>query len=427
MISIVVLGSLIGLILLGVSITFAIPAAAFLGIIMAGWGGEWVIVTQQMVDGVDRPALVALPFFIFAGSLMNRIGLTDRIFNLALAFVGHFKAGLAQVNVVGSLIFSGISGSATADLAGLGQIEVQAMKKRGYNHEFSAALTIITSIVGPVIPPSITLIVYAWLANTSVAKLFLAGLIPGLLIGLSLMVYIRVTAIWTDYPQEPRLTRPQVRRAIIQGLPAMVAPMIILVAITFGLTTATEAGVLAAVYAAGLGLAYRTLTMRELWAALGETTTVCAFIMIMIGGSQVMSWILTFERVPQAIAETVLPLVERRETFLLMAILLMFVVGFFLEATPSLIILVPLLLPSVDQYGIDRIQFGVLSVMTLMLGIATPPVGVGLYVISGITKIPLEKLSVAVLPMMIPVFVAIFLVAFIPGLSLWLPQVMLGN
>lgn len=427
MTGLVVLGALIGLILLGVSVSFAIPAAAFLGMVAAGWGDSWQIVTQQIVDGVDRPTLVALPFFIFAGSLMNRIGLTDRIFALALAFVGQFKAGLAQVNIVASLIFSGISGSATADLAGLGQIEIAAMKNRGYKHEFSAALTIITSIVGPVIPPSITLIVYAWLANTSVAKLFLAGVVPGLLIGLSLMLYVRLTAIWTDYPQEPKLSAPQFRRALIEGIPALVAPLIILVAITFGLATATEAGVLASVYAAALGLAYRTITPRELWHALSETATVTAFIMMIIGGSQVMSWILTFEQVPQAIADTVLPLVESRTTFLLMTVVLLFFVGFFLEATPALIILVPLLLPSVDQYGIDRIQFGIVSVMTLMLGIATPPVGVGLYVISGLTKIPLERLSLAVLPMMIPVFVAIFLVAFVPGVSLWLPALLLGE
>ncbi len=427
MIGVFVLSSLIVFILIGVPVSLAIAASAFFGIVLAGWGGEWLIVTQQIVDGVDRPALVALPFFIFAGSLMNRIGLTDRIFNLALAFVGHFKGGLAQVNVVGSLIFSGISGSATADLAGLGQIEVQAMKNRGYKHEFSAALTIITSIVGPVIPPSITLIVYAWLANTSVARLFLAGVIPGLLIGLSLMIYIRVTAIWANYPQEPKVTRPQFCKAVHEGFPALLAPLFILAAMTFGLTTATEAGVLAGVYAIVLGLCYRSLTPSQFWAAVTETVVVTSFIMIVIGGSQVMSWILTFERIPQDIANTVLPLVESREMFLLLVIVLLFVVGFFLEATPSLIILIPLLLPSVDQYGIDRVQFGVVSVMTLLLGIATPPVGVGLYVISGLTKIPLERLSIAVLPMMIPVIIAIFLTAFIPGLSLWLPNLMLGD
>lgn len=422
-----VLGSLIGLIMLGVPVSFAIPASAFTGFIVAGWGGEWLIITQQLIDGVDRPTLVALPFFIFAGSLMNRIGLTDRIFNLALAFVGHFRAGLAHVNVLASLIFSGISGSSTADLAGLGQIEVAAMRKRGYKHEFAAALTVITSIVGPVIPPSITLIVYAWLANTSVARLFLAGIIPGMLIGVALMLYIRITAIWNEYPREPRMTRGQVGTALIQGLPALIAPMIILVAITFGLATATEAGVLASVYALLLGILYRSVSPRELWAALTETATVSAFIMMIIGGSHVMSWILTFEQVPQAIADTVLPLVDSRIAFLLMTIALLFVVGFFLEATPSLIILAPLLLPSVDEFGIDRVQFGILSVMTLLMGIATPPVGVGLYVMSGMTKLSLERLSIAVLPMMIPVFIAIFLVAFVPGLSMWLPNLVMGE
>lgn len=427
MTGIVVLASLIGFILMGLPVSVSIPAAAFAGFIVAGWGGEWLIVTQQLVDGVDRPTLVALPFFIFAGSLMNRIGLTDRIFNLALAFVGQFRAGLAHVNVVGSLIFSGISGSATADLAGLGQIEVEAMKNRGYKHDFSAALTIVTSIVGPVIPPSITLIVYAWLANTSVARLFLAGIIPGLLIGLALMAYIRVTAIWTDYPKEPPMGRREIRKALVEGIPALVAPLIILFAITFGLTTATEAGVIASVYALLLGLCYRSVSMRELWSALSETATVTAFIMMIIAGSHVMSWILTFEQVPQAVADVVLPLVESRETFILMVIALLFVVGFFLEATPSLIILVPLLLPTVDQYDIDRVQFGIIAVMTLLTGIATPPVGVGLYVMSGMTKIPLERLSIAVLPMLIPVFVAIFAVAYVPALSLWLPNLVMGH
>ncbi|SDU42981.1 TRAP transporter large permease [Stappia sp. ES.058] len=427
MVGIAILIALFGLIMLAVPVSFAIPAAALTGFLFAGWDSSYVIVTQQLIDGVSKPALVAIPFFIFTGSVMNRIGLTERIFALALAFVGHFRAGLAHVNVLASLIFAGVSGSATADIAGLGQIEVKAMRARGYSLDFAAALTVATSIVGPIIPPSITLIVYAWLSNTSIARLFLAGLVPGLLVGLAFMVYIRVTAIWTKYPVEPRATFPQITKAAIDGLPAVGAPLIILCSITFGLTTATEAGVLAAVYALLLGVFYRTISFETVWGAALETVNVTAFIMMIIGASTIMSWILTFEQVPQSFASAVLEYVDSRTAFLLVAILIFVVCGFFLEATPSLIILMPLLLPSVDAFGVDRVQFGIVSALALLIGLATPPVGVGLYVMSGMVNISLERLSLAILPLLIPVFVALFLIAFFPQLTLWLPNLLLGG
>ena len=255
----IVIGGFICLMMVGVPVTIAIGAASVGGLYWAGFGDQSLVVPQQIIDGAAKPGLLAIPFFILAGNLMNAIGLTDRIFNFALALVGHFRAGLAYVNVIASLLFAGVSGAATADIAGLGQLEVKAMRARGYTPEFSAALTVATSLVGPIVPPSISLIVYAWLASESVARLFLAGILPGILVALSFILYIRFLAIWVPMPREPRATARGLLKATVEGIPALVAPGIILGSIVFGFATATEAGVIACGYSVLIGLFYRKL------------------------------------------------------------------------------------------------------------------------------------------------------------------------
>lgn len=421
-----VIGGFVLLMLLGVPVTMAIGASAIAGLYYAGFGEMALVVPQQILDGAAKPALLAIPFFILAGNLMNAVGLTDRIFNFCLAVVGHFRAGLAYVNVIASLLFAGVSGAATADIAGLGQLEVRAMRARGYKPEFAAALTVATSLVGPIVPPSISLIVYAWLANESVARLFLAGIVPGILVALSFILYIRVVSTWTPMPREPRATFRQFGTAALEGIPALVAPGIILGAIIFGFATATEAGVIACGYSILIGLCYRSLSWEAAWDALAESAVLSALIMMIIGFSQIMGWLFAFEQVPQAFASGILETINQRWIFMSFTIVLLVLIGCFMEASPAKIILLPLLLPVADAFGIDRVQFGMVITLALLLGIATPPLGVGLYLMSAVSGVRFEKLAVAILPLMIPPIIVLILIAAFPQITLWLPDLVMG-
>jgi len=422
----VVLGGFIVLMLLGIPVTIAIGAGSIAGLYWAGFGDYGMVVPQQILDGAGKPALLAIPFFILAGNLMNTIGLTDRMFNFALVLVGHFRAGLAYVNVLASLLFAGVSGAATADIAGLSQLEVRAMQARGYKLEFAAALTVATALVGPIVPPSISLIVYAWLANESIARLFLAGIVPGILVALSFALYIRTIAIWTPLPREERATLRSLGSAAIEGIPALVAPGIIMSAIIFGYATATEAGVIACGYAVVVGLFYRTLTWKALWDALAESAILSSLIMMIIGVSQIMGWLFAFEQVPQAFASGILAAIDTRGLFLAFTILLLIVIGCFMEASPAKIILLPLLLPIADAFGIDRVQFGLVITLALLLGIATPPLGVGLYLMSAVSDVRFERLAVSILPLLIPPILVLILIASFPEITLWLPNLVMG-
>lgn len=423
---VIVIGGFILLMLSGVPVTMAIAAGSIAGLYWAGFGDMSMVVPQQILDGAAKPALLAIPFFILAGNLMNAIGLTDRIFNFCLALVGHFRAGLAYVNVIASLLFAGVSGAATADIAGLGQLEVKAMRARGYKPEFAAALTVATSLVGPIVPPSISLIVYAWLANESVARLFLAGVVPGILVALSFVLYIRVLAQWVEMPREPRASCSDIRRAAVEGLPALVAPGIILGAIVFGFATATEAGVIACGYSILIGFFYRSLSFKCVWDALVESAVLSSLIMLIIGFSQIMGWLFAFEQVPQAFASGILETISQRWVFLTFTIVLLVLIGCFMEASPAKIILLPLLLPAADAFGIDRVQFGMVITLALLLGIATPPLGVGLYLMSAVSGVRFESLAVAILPLLIPPVLVLILIAAFPQITLWLPDLMMG-
>lgn len=422
----IVIGCFLVFMLLGVSVTIAIGAGTVSGLYWAGLLDFSLVFPQQIIDGASKPALLAIPFFILAGNLMNAVGMTDKIFNFALALVGSVRAGLAYVNVIASLIFAGVSGSASADIAGLGQIEVKAMRERGYSHEFAAALTVATSLVGPIVPPSISLIVYAWLANESVARLFLAGIVPGILVALSFIAYIRVLCIFKPMPREAPRTMATFRHAMIEGLPALVAPSIILGAIVFGFATATEAGVIACVYTLCVGLAYRVLTFDMVWKSLVESALLSALIMMIIGASQTMGWLFAFEQVPQAFASGFLDAIDGRAVFLTFVVILLIVIGCFMEATPAKIILLPLLLPAADAFGVDRVQFGMIITLALLIGIATPPLGVGLYLMSAVSGVKFERLAVSILPLLIPPFVALILITAIPEITLWLPNLVMG-
>ena len=416
----------IGLILLRVPVSMAIGAAVLLAFATSEFSDALYIVPQQILEGVNKPSLAAVPFFIMAGNLMNAVGMTDRIFNFANALVGHFKAGLAQVNVLSSMIFAGVSGAAVADCAGLGAIEIKAMRDRGYSPDFAAALTVCSAVVGPIIPPSIGLVIYAFLAQQSVERMFLAGLVPGLIVGISLMIFNRILVVVHDFPTQPRVPMRETLRRGVDGVLALVAPGIILGSILGGIVTATEAGVLACMYCIVLGVCYRTLTPARFWQALTDTMLMTSVIMIIIGFSIAMGWLLAIEQVPARLGEAIFSLTDSQGVFLAVMLVFVLLVGCVVEGVPAKLMLVPMLLPITDSFGIDRVHFGIILQLALLIGIATPPMGIGLYIMVEVGKVPFERVAVAVLPFLIPLMVVLMMITYMPSLTLWLPDLVLG-
>jgi len=416
----------IAMILLRVPISMAIGAAVLLTFATSEFSDALYIVPQQILEGVNKPSLAAVPFFIMAGNLMNVVGMTDRIFNFANALVGHFKAGLAQVNVLSSMIFAGVSGAAVADCAGLGTIEIKAMRERGYRADFAAAVTVCSAVVGPIIPPSIGLVIYAFLAQQSIERMFLAGTIHGLIVGASLMIFNRMLAVRHNFPTQPKAGPREVVGSAIDGIAALVAPGIILGSILLGFVTATEAGVLACLYSIVLGLLYRTLTWERLWSALTDTMMMTSVIMIIIGFSIAMGWLLAIEQVPQKLGDAIFSLTDSRAVFLGMMLVFVLLVGCVVEGVPAKLMLVPMLLPVIDSFGIDRVHFGIILQLALLIGIATPPMGIGLYIMVEVGRVSFEKVTMAVLPFLVPLIVVLLLITYVPSLTLWLPNLILG-
>jgi tripartite ATP-independent transporter DctM subunit len=421
-----ILGVFLLLTVLTVPVTTAIAGAAVVGVIAAGFSDAFYIVPQQTLEGINSSALLAVPFFILAGGLLNKLGMTDRIFNFAEALVGHFRAGLAQVNVLASLIFAGISGAAVADCAGLGMVEVKAMRERGYSPDFAAAVTMASSIVGPIFPPSIPLVIYAFVSSTSVGRLFLAGILPAIVIVIGLMSFIWVLSIRQKFPTQPRASLGRILRTGVDGVIALVAPTIIIAAMVTGFTTASEAGVIACVYTLIAGLFYRTLSWRKLWEALTETTLLTSMILLMLGFSTVMGWVMAIEQVPQVLAEAVLTTIDSVWVFLLAYILFFLVIGCVFDTLAAMIILMPILLPLIDQFSIDRVHFGIVTVFALMIGILTPPLGIALYIMMDVSKLSFERLSRAAIPFLIPLVIVLIIIAYVPEISLWLPDMIMG-
>ncbi|XDZ65490.1 TRAP transporter large permease [Alphaproteobacteria bacterium LSUCC0684] len=426
MIALVLFAGFIGLILIGIPVSISIGAAVFATFITSEFSDATYIIPQQLLEGVRKPSLTAVPFFIMAGNLMNAVGMTDRIFNFANALVGHFKAGLAQVNVLASMVFAGVSGAAVADCAGLGTIEIKAMRERGYNPEFAAALTVCSAVIGPIIPPSIGLVIYAFLAQQSVERMFLAGLVPGLLVGMSLMVFNRILAARQHFPTQEKASRQTVIKTSIDGVLALGAPGIILGAILFGFVTATEAGVLACLYTLLLGFIYRSITWKSIYVALSDTMMMTTIIMIIIGFSTAMGWLLAIDQVPQHFGNFLFDFTDDKNVFLALMLVFILMIGCVVEGVPAKLMLVPMLLPIIDQYGIDRVHFGIIIQLGLLIGIATPPMGIGLYIVSEVGKVPFERLSIAVIPFLVPLIVVLLMLTYIPELTLWLPDLVLG-
>jgi tripartite ATP-independent transporter DctM subunit len=410
------------LMVMGLPVAVALGGGALIYVMVSGQVPD-LVVLHRMVGGVDSFPLLAVPFFILAGNLMNSSGITNRIFEFAKAVVGWLPGGLGHVNVGASVVFAGMSGAAVADAGGLGSIEIKAMRDAGYDTEFSVGITAASSTIGPIIPPSLPMVIYGVLASASIGKLFAAGFVPGLLMALSLMIMIAFIAWRRAYPVDAAFRLGNLALRTKEAFHSLMTPVIVAGGIISGILTPTEAAIAAAAYALVLGLVvYRTLNLKRLaWVSIRsiETTAVVLFV---VAAASIFAWILTSNNVAVALANYLLGITDSKALLTLIILALLLIVGCFMETIAAMIILVPVLLPIATKFGFDPTHFGVIVVLTLMISLLTPPVGVVLYVLSSVSGLSFERCVSATMPFLVPLVVVLLLVAFIPELSMWLPN-----
>jgi len=423
MLALSLFGGMLVLMLLGVPVVFAIGLAAVLGTVVIGASAPWIIIPSSMINGMDSFPLLAIPFFILAGELMNRGGIAERLIAFANSLVGHIRGGLGHATVVSNTMLAMDTGSALAQVAAIGRIMVPAMERRGYPRDYATALTCAASLIGPIIPPSITMVIYAVAAGTSIGGLFLAGVVPGILIATSLMAYVYLRARLRG---EQAAHKFSLREVLARGKDAVLAllmPFIILGGIFAGVMTPTESAAVAVLYAllAG-GLVFRKLKLKDLYESLLNTGIVTSFIMLIVGAARIFSDLLASEAVPQQLVASLVHLTSNPYLLLLLVNLLLLVVGALMDTTAAIIILTPVLLPVVTTAGIDPMLFGVIMCINLVIGMATPPVGVALYLASEIGRVKLDRLIVAIWPMLLVLIGVLLLITYVPALPLALPR-----
>ncbi|CTQ53190.1 Neu5Ac permease [Roseibium album] len=381
--------------------------------------------TQRMVDGLNSFPMLAVPLFILAAAILNSAGITHHLFGFARALVGHITGGLGHVNVLASLFFSGMSGSALADAGGLGKMEIEAMRKAGYDDEFAGSVTAASSMIGPLVPPSITMVLYGVISNTSIGKLFLGGIVPGVLCAGALMVMVYLIARKRDYPRDPVHKPAEIGSLFIKSLPALLTPIVIVGGIFSGYFSPTEAAAITVLYAILIDLVfYRELTSRRLWDAICETVVTSSAIATIIAGVGLLGWVLAREQAPQQIAQLFLAIADGPVTFLIAVNLMIFVLGAFIESLVILLIVVPILVPVALGFGVDPVHFGIIVVLNLMISILTPPMGMALFVVAQVGEIPFQRLARAILPWLVPPIVVLILVCVFPILATGLPSLM---
>ena len=419
-----IFGVLIGLLLMGIPVSISIGITAlFLFAVSGADIGILTMVAQRMYAGTLSFPLLAIPFFILAGMLMNEGGMTQRVFRSANSLVGHWRGGLGHVNVVASMIFAGMSGSAVADASGLGLVEIKAMDEAGYDRRFSAAITAASSTIGPVVPPSIPFVIYGWLAGVSVGDLFLAGFIPGILMGLYLMVVLYWIAKARRYPKGKQASMSEILHSLIDGALALGTPIIIVGGIIGGIFTPTEAAVIASVYALILGiLVYKEIKLRDLPRIFLETTRATVRIMFIIAAASLLSWGLIQQRIPEAMVKSFLFVSEDPLVVLLLITGLLLALGCFMEGISIMLITIPVLMPLINRLELNPVHFGVLMTLCLMVALITPPVGLCLYAVSSIAKVSLSDVIKEMIPYLVALIAVIITIILLPNLVLFIPN-----
>lgn len=411
----------------GVPIALVLGVAGTLYLYLSGNGALVLVLPQRMMAGVDQFVLLTIPLFLLAGNLMNVGGITDRIVHFARAMAGHRRGGLSSVTVLSSGFFAGISGSATAEASALGSILIPTMSKQGMPPAYAAALVGVSAVMGPIIPPSITMIVYGVLSGTSIGQLFIAGVVPGIAIGAGLLTYAGWRARRDGFPITPKMSWPERLAATRRTLPALILPLIILVGIKGGIFTPTEAAAVAVAYALVIGIIYRDLTPSRIWGALVATATVTASILFITSMASIVSFVLTLEQAPTRIAEFVLGITDNKLVILLFLNVVLLVLGMFLEPISILILTMPVLLKLAAVIGMDPVQFGTMAVINVVIGLATPPVGILLFIVSATSGQPLFAVIKEALPLIAICLFVLALVALVPGVTLFLPAAFTGG
>jgi len=462
----ILLGTFLCLMVLGVPVAIAMAVASLAFILVSGTVPD-VILAQRMIAGVESFPLLAVPFFILAGNLMNIAGVTGRIYSFAVALVGWMRGGLAQVNIIGSVIFSGMSGTAIADAAGIGTIEIKAMKDHGYSAEVAVGVTAASATLGPIIPPSLPFVIYGMMSNTSIGALFLGGVIPGVIMTLFMMLTVAIFARIYKWGSDTKFSLRELGSAgievlVVLGFPvlayglvfagldpnlaigialavllavdyyfdfsavmALMTPVILIGGMTMGWFTPTEAAAAAVIWSLFLGLVrYRSMTMRSLTKATFDTIETTASVLFIVTAASIFAWLLTVSQTAQLLSDLILGFTQNKWVFLILVNLLLLFIGCFLDTIAAITIVVPILLPIALKLGVDPIHFGLILTLNLMIGLLHPPLGMVLFVLSRVAKLSVERTTMAILPWLIPLFAALFAITFIPELTLWLPRTM---
>ncbi|ORC31809.1 C4-dicarboxylate ABC transporter permease [Marispirochaeta aestuarii] len=414
------------LLVLGVPIGFTIGLAGLAGLYFINMDlAFFSMAPLQYFSGLDMFTLLAMPFFILAGEIMNRTGITERLVQFANILVGHLRGGLAHANILASVFFAGMTGAAVSDTAAIGTMLIPAMEKDGYDRDFAAAVTASSSIIGPTIPPSNMMVIYGSLMNVSIAGLFAAGFLPGILLAGLLMIIAAIFSVKRGYPKSKRSSLKEMLIGFRNALIPLFMPVIILGGILSGIFTPTEAAAVAVAYAAVIGfLVLKSLSLKDIPAMLIKTSRITGVVFLIIGTASILSWVLSFSQVPQKIAALMLSVTDNPKLILLMILGLMVAVGLFMDIAAALIILGPILHPIAVSMGIEPIHFGIIMVLSLNIALMTPPVGACLFVACSIADLKLSQLSRAILPFIVVEIIALFIVAYVPWFSLFLPRLL---
>lgn len=406
---------------IGVPIAFVLGLTPLVTMIVQG-GTPLILVAQRIFTGMDNTVLMAIPFFILAGNIMSHGGMTHQLVTFCKVLVGWLRGGLAYINVVISMIFAGITGAAVADTSAIGSILIPAMQREGYDTDFSAAVTATSSTIGPVIPPSIPFIIYGVLGEVSIASLFLAGLVPGILLGLFMMAVVAIYAHKRKYPKEKLPTLKAALSSFYEAALVLIMPLIILGGILTGIFTPTESACIAVFYALFIGLVvHRDIKLKDLPKILIETGVTSSLVMLVIGMASIFAWVLASEQVPQMVTEAMLSITQNKILILLLMNIALLIIGTFMETAASLIILTPVLLPLMISIGVDPLHFGVILVLNLVIGLTTPPVGVCLFIACSIANTRLERVSRAIVPFLLSSIAVLLLATYWEWLIMAVP------
>jgi tripartite ATP-independent transporter DctM subunit len=422
--SLAVVGAFVVLFVLGWPVVLAILIPSIVYVLVNDFPLQ--LIGQRMSYALDSFPLVAVPIFIFVGNLMNQAGITERIFHFANTLVGRAPGGLGQVNVLSSLIFSGMSGAALADVGGLGRIQVRAMAERGFTRSFAGAITCASAIVGPIFPPSIPLIIYGSVTGVSIIQLLVAGIVPALVCVALLMLTVAVMAVLRDYPRAERWSRPgEILAAFLPAAPALATPVLLVSGMLMGFFTPTEAASVTVLYVLLISaFVYRTLTIGHLLSAALETIKSTSAILIIVAAAALFGWILAVEQVPQAFARLLLSLSTDPLMLLLIVNLLLLVVGMVLDSTTATLLVIPIIAGPLHMAGVDPVHLGIVAIFNLMLGLLTPPMGLALFLITDIARVSMRSVLVELLPYYVPLLATLALITLFPQISLWLPSML---